>query len=42
MTEAHARQEYGVVIDPDTLELDPRATAELRDRMREARNEKEG
>ncbi len=42
MTQGHARAEYGVVVDPDTLALDPRATAELRDRMRQARNEKQG
>ena len=42
MTQGHARAEYGVVIDPDTLALDPRATADLRNRMRQARNEKQG
>ena len=29
-------------LHPDTLALDPRATADLRDRMRQARTEKQG
>ncbi len=34
LTIEHVRQEYGVVIDPDTLELDMTATEELRASMR--------
>ncbi len=34
VTVAHAREAYGVVIDPDTREVDAPATAELRERLR--------
>ena len=34
LTIEYVRREYGVIIDPDSLELDPRATDELRARMR--------
>ena len=34
MTVDYVRREYGVVIDPDTLDLDPRGTEELRAHMR--------
>ena len=34
MSAEYVRREYGVVIDPDTLNLDPRRTDELRTRMR--------
>ena len=30
----HVREEYGVVIDPNTLELDLKATDDLRARLR--------
>jgi N-methylhydantoinase B len=37
LTVDHVRQEYGVVVDPDTLELDMKATDELRTKMRRDR-----
>jgi N-methylhydantoinase B len=38
MTVEYVRREYGVVIDPETLNLDPRGTEELRARMRAERS----
>ena len=37
LTVGHVRREYGVVVDPDTLEIDLRATEELRASMRASR-----
>ncbi len=37
LTVDHVREEYGVVIDPDTLELDMTATSELQAKMRRER-----
>jgi N-methylhydantoinase B len=37
LTVAHVREEYGVVIDPDTLELDMTATNQLQAKMRRER-----
>ena len=37
MSVDYVRREYGVVIDPDTLQLDPRASDELRAAMRAQR-----
>ena len=37
LTVPYVREEYGVVIDPDTLVLDARATDELRAKMRRER-----
>ena len=34
LTVGHVRREYGVVVDPDTLQVDLRATEELRTSMR--------
>jgi hypothetical protein len=34
LTLDHVRREYGVVIDPGTLELNPVATEQLRGKMR--------
>ena len=34
LTVDHVRREYGVVVDPDTLQIDLRATEELRASMR--------
>ena len=43
LTSDHVRREYGVIIDPGTLELDPMATERLRGEMpiRNARPEGE-
>ena len=33
----HARQDYGVVVAPETFKIDSEATKELRDSLRQAR-----
>ena len=38
MSVEYVRREYGVVIDRETLNLDPRGTDELRARMRAERS----